>query len=235
MNNLLRAEFYKLRSCRSFWALLALSVLLGSVMILDTKIPDSAAACFHSSLYSSPLLYILLMIQGTLFIGEDFVNRTISFYITAGHKRLHILSAKLIVYLTSCLLIILAPLLIDGLAGIIIFGMPEQFSLISFLQRAAVIVTAVAAMGILPFLSAFLFKDVGRTLVIPLLLYFIMIFLLNSSQSQAFMPILPIGQLRIMSENHISLPLLYYAAADIAWLVIGSLGAGLAFSRTDLK
>lgn len=235
MKHLLKAEFYKLAHRKSFWGILAISILLGSIMILDTRIPDSAEDCFRSSLYNSPLLYFLLMIQAALLIGEGFGNRTISLYIAAGHKRYAILAASMITYLTSCILIIVSPLLVDSLAGILLFGMPGQFSLVPFLQEAAIIVAAVAAMGILPFLAAFLFRDVGKTLAIPLLLYFIMIFLLNSRQSQTFMPLLPIGQLRLLSQNQVSLPLLQYALTDLVWLIAGSVGAGLAFRRSEIK
>ena len=49
MAQLLKAELYKLVHQKSFPGLLVFSLLLGSVMMLDRKLPASAADCFSGA------------------------------------------------------------------------------------------------------------------------------------------------------------------------------------------
>ena len=88
MAQLLKAELYKLVHQKSFPGLLVFFLLLGSVMMLDRKLPASAADCFSGALFNTPLLYFLSIILCPLFVGVDFENRTLHAAVAAGHKRL---------------------------------------------------------------------------------------------------------------------------------------------------
>ena len=73
---------------------------------------------------------------------------------------------------------------------------------------------AVPAMGMLPLLFAFLFRDIGKTFVIPMVLYFLMIFALNSSRAAQLAVLLPIGQIRLISLNQLTSPTAVTAGID---------------------
>ena len=110
MRRILKAEFYKLWRMKSFWGLLIISCALSCILLLDGSPPAKSLDVFNHILYTAPLLYVLIMIFGALFIGSDFENRTIQSYISAGHKRGHILLVKIIVHLTGCISILCLPL-----------------------------------------------------------------------------------------------------------------------------
>lgn len=101
MNQLFKSEFYKLIRQKSFWGLTVFSCLLSSILLLDGSFPTDAQAFFDHALYALPLLYVLIMVFGALFVGKDFDIRTIQAYVCAGHKRGNILLAKATVHLVG--------------------------------------------------------------------------------------------------------------------------------------
>lgn len=46
---------------------------------------------------------------------------------------------------------------------------------------------------------AFIFRDMGKTLTVSMVLFFVMIFLLNSESAQIISRIIPMGQLRLIA------------------------------------
>lgn len=234
MSSLLSAEFYKLGKLKSFWGLIVSSWLLNSILMLDDGLPANAASFFDHSLYTTPLLYVLIMVFGALFIGADFDNRTIQNYIAAGHKRNFIMFSKLIVHLTGCISILFVPLLVNTAIGCFLFGIPDSgFAL--FLIKSLLTIWIICAMGMLPYLSAFLFKDTGKALTVPLILYFIMLFLLNGEHYDLMAVLLPMGQLRLLSCNQFSGHSILAVLIDCVWIIGCFLWIYWNFSRTDLK
>ena len=150
MAQLLKAELYKLAHQKSFPGLLVFSLLLGSVMMLDRKLPASAADCFSGALFNTPLLYFLSIILCPLFVGVDFENRTLHAAVTAGHKRLSLFLAKGIVFLTASCCILTAPLFAAALWGHFFFGGSCFPATVRPAAEAGVIFMAVCAMGSLP-------------------------------------------------------------------------------------
>ena len=94
---------------------------------------------------------------------------------------------------------------------------------------------AVPAMGMLPLLFAFLFRDIGKTFVIPMVLYFLMIFALNSSRAAQLAVLLPIGQIGLISLNQLTSPTAVTAGIDGVWIFLSGLLAYGSFCRCDLK
>lgn len=73
MTDLLKAEFYKLSRSRSFWGITLFSLLLGSVLLLDSiAITDGLV---NASLFNTPLLYFLSIVFGSLFVGLTLQSR----------------------------------------------------------------------------------------------------------------------------------------------------------------
>lgn len=234
MSSLLRAEFYKLGKLKSFWGLIVSSWLLNSILMLDDGLPANVSSFFDHSLHTTPLLYVLIMIFGALFIGADFDHRTIQNYIAAGHKRNFIMFSKIIVHLIGCISILFVPLLVSIVTGCILFGIPDS-GFAPLLLKSLQTIWIICAMGMLPCLSAFLFKDTGRTLTIPLILYFIMLFLLNGEHYDLMAVLLPMGQLRLLSSNQFSGHSILAVLIDCVWIIGCFLWIYRNFSRTDLK
>lgn len=234
MYNLLKAEFYKLWRQKSFWCILFLIFLVGSVMMLDRGMPTSAFNCFLSFLYNIPILYFFVIVFCVSYIGESFETRTIHTCISEGHNRITILSAKMISYLTACIILLLFPLFIAFLTGLAIFGINAPF-LPSIFLETVILFLAVIAMCMIPFLTAFLFMDLGKALTVPIVIFFIFLFLLNSNQAEFYSFILPMGQIRCLSLNlgmNLSLKLV---VIDVLWILFCCLSAATAFYRKDLK
>ena len=231
MNNLLKTEFYKLKHSFSFWCLILFSFILGSLLLMDSiRLTDNL---WNASLYNSPLLYFLIIVFAALFIGEDFGNRTLHSFISAGHKRSTILFAKTISYLTAGTAVLVVPLVIHGAADIIITG-KNMYLQRHFLTDLPIIFTAVLAMAMLPLLCAIVFKDIGRTMAVPMMLYFLTIFALNSSYAGRITLLFPMGQLRLLSLNELPVSGLAVIGIDIIWIVILYICAYIGFYRADL-
>ena len=181
-------------------------------MLLDSK--ERSSNLIMASLYNIPLLYFLSIVFIALFIGSDFSGRTLNTYITAGHKRSSIFRVKLIVSQIGCIIILVFPLFVHGIIS--------QFYIGEKLFCA------------LPMFFAFIFRDMGKTLTVSMVLFFVMIFLLNSESAQIISRIIPMGQLRLISLQKVY-STNFCLFVDFLWNFILYFIAGSAFLHTDLK
>ena len=232
MANLLKAEFYKWLHSRYFGGIGAFNFLLSSVLLLDSI--HETANLFFASLYNTPLLYFLTIVFSALFVGNDFENRTLQSYINAGHGRGKVLFVKLLMYQTACVVILGLPLLIHGLAGT--FFLKENFESVSG-NLSTMIMAAVSlpAMCLPPFFFAFIFRDTGKTLAVPMVLFFLAIFLLNEDSSYFVSKILPMGQLRLIALQQPGLSAIRVVFLAFLWILLFYIGSYAGFWHTDLK
>lgn len=232
MSNLLTAEFYKLFHSRYFWGIVAFNLLLSSVLLLDSI--GETSSLFFASLYNVPILYFLAIVFSALFVGNDFGQRTLQTYIYAGHKRGQVICVKLLIYQIACMTILAVPLLVHGLIGGLFFK--ETFVSINGNPNTVLAVAvAIFAMCLLPFFFAFLFRDIGKTLAVPMVLFFLMIFLMNGDQALFISHILPMGQLRLIALQQISPSMAQFVLIDFLWIFVLYFGAYWGFRRSDLK
>ena len=232
MMNLLKAEFYKLFHSRSFWGMLLFSFSLSSLLLLDSN--NRTSNLLFASLYNMPLLYFLTIIFGAVFIGNDFGERTLHCYISAGYRRGSILFIKVLTYQIACVVILTLPLVVHGLIGMFLqkeipVSMEKGFII------GMTILVSILAMCMLPLFFSFIFRDVGKSLVVPMVLFFLAIFLLNADHTQQISILLPMGQLRLISLQQLPKPAVTIVAIDVLWLFILYIGAYFAFYRSDLK
>lgn len=232
MSNLLRAEFYKLFHSWYFWGIGLFNLFLSSVLLLDSN--GETSNLFFASLYNTPLLYFLTIVFAALFVGNDFEQRTLYSYISAGHKRGHVIFVKTLVYEIACIAILIFPLLVHGLAGFLFLH--ETFATIDnvFITMIAIMFSALA-MCMLPLFFSFIFRDIGKTLAVPMVIFFLMIFLMNGDQAQLITSVLPMGQLRLISLQHQSLADTHFITIDFLWIFILYLSAYSGLCRSDLK
>ena len=176
MSNLLKAEFYKLFHSWYFWGIGLFNLLLSSVLLLDSV--GETSNLFFASIYNMPILYFLTIIFSALFVGNDFGRRTLQSYINAGHRRGKILFAKLVVHQIACMVILSFPLLLHSIIG--------TFVTKGALASIGIVVMVIAsqfAMCLLPFFFAFIFRDIGKSMAVPMVLFFLMVFLMNGDQA----------------------------------------------------
>lgn len=210
----------------------AFSFLLSSLLLLDSD--GRTENLFFASLYNVPLLYFLTIIFNALFIGTEFGDKTLHSYISAGHKRGHILFAKAFIYQVACMAMLILPLLVHGLIGV--FRLETTVITMKELGIIGItVITSMLAMGMLPFFCAFLFRDLGRTLTVPIVLFFLMILGLNGKQAMELSILLPMGQLRLISLQQRMVPSFYLLGIDLLWMVILYSGAHVIFCCSDLK
>ena len=91
------------------------------------------------------------------------------------------------------------------------------------------------AMCLLPFFFAFLFRDIGKTLAVPMVLFFLMIFLMNGDQALSISRMLPMGQLRLIALQQFTPSMAQFVLTDFLWIFILYFGAYWGFRRSDLK
>lgn len=229
MFNLLRAECYKLFHSRCFWGIAAFALCLSSVLLADSV--GQTSSLFFASLYNVPVLYFLAIIFCALFIGDDFACRTLSAYVSAGHSRSQILFAKLVVCQLACMAILVLPLLAHGWAGRLF--LKEAFA--GGPGTVAVVAASLLAMCLLPFFFAFWFRDTGKAMAVPMMLFFLMIFWMNGDKARLVSQILPMGQLRLTALQQDALPAARFVLTDCIWIFLLSMGAYGGFRRADLK
>lgn len=181
MSNLLKTELYKLFHSWYFWGIGIFNLLLSSILLLDSK--ERSSNLIMASLYNIPLLYFLSIVFIALFIGSDFSGRTLNTYITAGHKRSSIFRVKLIVSQIGCIIILVFPLFVHGIISQFYIG-EKLFWNDSTYTMVLLTLFAMITLCALPMFFAFIFRDMGKTLTVSMVLFFVMIFLLNSESAQ---------------------------------------------------
>ena len=232
MSNLLKAEFYKLFHSWYFWGIGTFNLFLSSVLLLDSI--GETSNLFSASLYNTPILYFLVIVFSALFVGNDLGQRTLQSYINAGHKRGNVLFAKMLIYQIGCMIILILPLLMHGLIGE--FLLKETYmSIVGNLTTVVIVIISLFAMCLLPFFFAFIFRDIGKTLAVPMVLFFLMIFLMNGDQALFISPILPMGQLRLIAIQQRTTSIVHFVLTDFLWIFLLYFGAYLGFRRSDLK
>lgn len=177
-----------------------------------------------------PILYFLTIIFSALFVGNDFGRRTLQSYINVGHRRGKILFAKLVVHQIACMVILSFPLLLHSIIG--------TFVTKGALASIGIVVMVIAsqfAMCLLPFFFAFIFRDIGKSMAVPMVLFFLMVFLMNGDQAQLISQILPMGQLRLMALQQSNISGGQFMFSDFLWVLALCLGTYLWFRRSDLK
>ena len=118
------------------------------------------------------------------------------------------------------------------------FGRRTLQSYINAGHRRGIVVMVIAsqfAMCLLPFFFAFIFRDIGKSMAVPMVLFFLMVFLMNGDQVQLISQILPMGQLRLMALQQSNISGGQFMFSDFLWVLALCLGTYLWFRRSDLK
>jgi ABC-2 type transport system permease protein len=232
MKNILKSEFYQVKKDKRYLFILIASIVISSVLLLDSNIRSGSEALYQS-LYNMSLIFIAANIFIALYIGGNFSDRQINRYIASGHKRKDIVFAQSFVSIMySNLILILQPIIVT-----VFFSATKGWgNLFLLTQGIIIIITSIllnsAFLSILTFV-ALLLKKTGSILITTTALYFLNIFLLNSQKALSFAHILPLGQARLLIENESSNT--EALLISIAYIFIFNILAKVYFNKCDLK
>ena len=236
MGRLLHAEFYKLFHDRIYWIASAAILLFNMILLSGSSILSlTGREALAESMKKEIATVLIVCIYEGLFLGDDFANRTLYHGLSAGKSRSCVLFAKSAVSLIAADgLLFLFPLLLV-LTCTIRNGWGASTS--AQAQNPIFIIAAFLvlgfAVGAVSLLASVCFRDVGRTIGIPILLYFFMILLLNSSASPTFSRILPVGILVLLANG--SLSPAYGILLGFLWVAVLEVLSILIFRRAELR
>lgn len=237
MGNLLRTEWYKLFHDKIFAITLVACVLLNALIFSGSPILNcSGSEALQQCMKKEIMTAMIVCIYGGTFLGSDFADRTMYHGLTAGQSRNAVFQAKIIVFSVAAdLMLFLFPFLLAvvctirngwgtaGCAGLAL----HLFSIVLALLFLGFAISAIS----LP--AAVCFRDVGRTVGIPIVLYFIVIFLLNSSYAPVLSRIFPISAVLLVTDGTVSAA--YGMGLGLVWFALLAAVSTLIFRRVELR
>lgn len=237
MGRLLRTEWYKLFHDKIFMITLAACVLFNGVIFSGSPILNcSGAEALRQCMKKEIMTAMIVCIYGGIFLGSDFADRTMYHGLTAGQSRSAVLQAKIIVFSAAAgLLLFLFPLLLTvicttrngwGAAA----GTGLILHIVGIVLALLLLGFAISAIS-LP--AAVCFRDVGRTIGIPIVLYFIVIILLNSAYAPQLSRLFPISAVMLVADGTVS-PV-YGMWLGLAWFALLAAASTLIFRRAELR
>ncbi|HEX4364725.1 MAG TPA: ABC transporter permease [Solirubrobacteraceae bacterium] len=154
MSSLLRAELLKLRTTRTFVALVGAALSLSLLVVVLTSILSKS---FHGddvrNLFTADFTGLFIMLLGVIGMAGEWRHRTITGTVLAAPNRLRLLSAKMLSYAAAGALLSLIVSLTIMLVGTIIissrgFDTASISDLADVLWRNLVVAALVGALGV---------------------------------------------------------------------------------------
>lgn len=208
MRRLLRFEWYRLFHDKIFLAAAAVVVGFNAILFSGSSILElTGSAALTESMKKEIATAIMVCIYGGVSLGEDFADRTLNYSLMIGKSRTAALFAKAVVFgCAADVLLFLFPLLLVPVCTA--RNGWETAASAARIPNAVGVLAALlflgTALSAVSLLAAVCFRDVGRTIGIPIALYFVMILLLNSTYAPAFFRVLPIGTLILAADGTVS-------------------------------
>ncbi|HGH8839152.1 TPA: ABC transporter permease [Streptococcus pyogenes] len=202
MKDILKSELYEFVRDKKYLILLITSIILQSVLLIDKNVKNTSEM-MYVSFYNMPLLFIVVNVFISLYIGGNFLDRKINRYIVSGHNRTNIVIVEtFVVIVFSNLILMLQPTIATIITAIKNGNGADNINILGIFLVTLLLNTSFL---IITVFLAFLYKDIGKTLVSSVGIYFIVIFLLNSNNAVQLAYIIPIGQGRLLIENSTTL------------------------------
>ncbi|GMK41260.1 hypothetical protein PCCS19_43160 [Paenibacillus sp. CCS19] len=178
MNNLIKAEWFKLRKDRSFWTLIWILTAISLLYIVDSIYDGDFQL---DSLYANDMLgvnfqfmQLVPCILAGFFISGEYAAGTMKSIVSSGNSRMRVYAAKLLVFtIGAAILSILPLLLMTGGVGIYV-GFADLPDAGFFFETIGLTLLYAAAFGSIMTVFATLFTESGKS--IGFLLVFFMFF-----------------------------------------------------------
>ena len=154
MSALLRAELLKLRTTRTFLALVAAALLLSLlVVVLTTLLASDFAERDVKSLFTADFTGLFILLLGVMGMAGEWRHRTITGTVLAAPDRLRLLGAKVLSYAAAGALLSLIVTLTIMLVGTIILSSRDEATvglsdLADVLWRNLVVAALLGALGV---------------------------------------------------------------------------------------
>jgi hypothetical protein len=236
MGKLLHTERYKLLHDKTFWIILAVVIIFNLIVTSGSIIFSlSGNKAFEEIMKKEILTILISCIYGGLFIGNDFAERTLYHGLMSGKSRTSVLFAKSVIFLIAIdIILFLFPFLLVVICTIkngwgIVISESAILHLISIILALLILGFAI---GMISILVAVCFRDVGRTIGIPVTLYFVMILLLNSSYTAALSRVFPAGTMILVINGTVSPA--YSILVGAGWSATLFLASALIFQHAEL-
>ena len=248
MVNLLAEGYRRLFKGKRFYIVLAVIVgvaafVLTLVTILSSTFDDSASPKADGMLFMmTGTMPLLISIAAGLLIVQDFRNNTIRNKIIVGHSRTNIYLASLIVSITVAVIYQFAFwLTVIGL-GSILMGFNEFPSKAIFVNMFVALVIQLTFTAVIVFLCNSM-KNIGG-FVISLTMHYIvsmlsafLLFVKSEKVQELITELVPSYQVNIVEYGYTEVPehLPVILLADLAIIVVTTIGGILIFNKSDLK
>ena len=256
MNNLIKAERYKLFHNLVFWALLigmaVLGYFSGSGYRLtyvahnyDTIQITSFSGVFNAMVADS--LIILVAVSSVLgwFVGREFSLRTVSAEVASGHSRSHIFISKTVVYLIAYNIVMLVYPLAGAIHEISYFGAGDLTNnLLNILRTGLYVLLLQSAFFLITITIAFLLRSGVKTAIVaPIVSFGIMMLFARAAEDNwpaviSFLnPIYRLRESTAMGSSLSSNGLILVPAivTGIVWIATCSMIIWKNFAKSDLK
>ncbi|MGI9097982.1 MAG: ABC transporter permease [Solirubrobacteraceae bacterium] len=154
MSALLRAELLKLRTTRTFVALVAAALLLSLlVVVLTAVLGDNFTERGVKSLFTADFTGLFILLLGVMGMAGEWRHRTITGTVLAAPDRLRLLAAKVLAYAAAGALLSLIVTVTIMLVGTIILSVRDQttvglLDLEDVLWRNLVVAALLGALGV---------------------------------------------------------------------------------------
>ena len=247
MLNLIKVEFYKLKTSKLFYFIIFANLLQAIVIYVfsDTlKVMDGKNSLLYIfNIQSSLALIILMGVFASDYIVTEFTSGCIKNLISYGHKRISIFAAKSIAYYVGVVIIsFIPPLLMTGI-NTVINGYGEVLTVNSLLFAVRVpllMLLIYIAIGSISVLIAFISRNVNVTILLIAALDFInRIFMILAMRKTELMSIFSktiFAQPNIVASNSLtSLESLQAVIVSIITIFITTIIGIYAFKKTGIK
>lgn len=175
MNNLVRAEWFKLRKDRSFHALIWILLVLS---LLNTANAIYGRVFHVDEFYAGEVLGINFQIMQLIpcvlagfFISGEYTMGTMKSVVSSGNSRTRVYLAKLIVFMVGAMILSVLPLIAMTGSGAIYAGFTGLPDGAFYFQTVALTALYAAAFGSIMTLFATLFTESGKSIGFSLIFF----------------------------------------------------------------
>ncbi|MFT5873126.1 MAG: ABC-2 type transport system permease protein [Clostridium sp.] len=247
MLNLIKVEFYKLKNSKLFYFIIFVN-LLQSILIYifseNLRIMNGKNSLLYIfNIQSSLALMILMGIFASDYIVAEFTSGCIKNFISYGHKRISIFTAKSIVYYVGVVIIsFIPPLLMTGI-NTVSNGYGESITVYSLLFLVGLMLLMLliyVAIGSISVLIAFISRNISVTMSLIISLDLInRIFMVLAIQKPELMSICKksifVQPSIVTSNNIIASEVLHAVIISIITIFITATIGIYAFKKADIR
>lgn len=157
-----------------------------------------ASDLFFTSLCGIPVLFFLTVIFSTLFIKGSFKREALRSCVVTNRGQKRVLLTGLVTCRVTYVAVLTLPLLMRKLVNELYFGR-DFIDIDNGLCAILTIMISLFTVYLLPFFFTLLFHSVKGALTIPVILFFLVVFLVGKSRTLFVSQVLPVKRLQLVT------------------------------------